>query len=94
MNISAGIILFTDTKVFLVHPGGPFFDKKDDGCWSIPKGILDDKEHPLDAAIREFTEETGLALSYDSSSYIELGEVRNKNNKTVKCFAVKTSGTE
>ncbi len=94
MSISAGIMLFTDSKLFLVHPGGPFFCNRDDGCWSIPKGILDDAEHPLEAALREFEEETGVTLDYPLSSFINIGEVKNKHYKTVKCFALRTEGME
>ena len=61
---SAGIVLFRDVsgyvEVLLVHPGGPFWANKDEGAWSIPKGEFEDGEHPLDAARREFEEETGI----------------------------------
>ena len=61
---SAGLMMYRywnrDLEVFLVHPGGPFWAKKDLGAWSIPKGEYMEGEHPLDAARREFQEETGL----------------------------------
>lgn len=63
---SAGILLYRKAgrpiEVFLVHPGGPFWAKKDDGAWSIPKGEFAEGEDPLPAAKREFQEETGFAL--------------------------------
>lgn len=74
-------------EVFLVHPGGPFFRKKDEGAWSIPKGLLEPSdEDPLDAARRELTEETGLPAP--EGSYVELGGVRQKGGKWVEAWAV------
>jgi 8-oxo-dGTP pyrophosphatase MutT (NUDIX family) len=64
---SAGLLLFRDAsgglEVLLVHPGGPFWSKKDEGAWSIPKGELGEGEDPLEAARREFEEETGAPAS-------------------------------
>jgi predicted NUDIX family NTP pyrophosphohydrolase len=86
---SAGIILyrFSDKvlEVLLVHPGGPFWAKKDKGVWSIPKGEFNDKENALEAAKREFEEELGSPVL--SADLIELAPVKSKNNKTVYCFA-------
>jgi len=66
---SAGILLYRFVQgapeVFLVHPGGPFWAKKDDGAWSIPKGEFVDGEDPLEAAKREFKEETGFGVEGD-----------------------------
>jgi predicted NUDIX family NTP pyrophosphohydrolase len=66
---SAGILMFRraagSVEVFLVHPGGPFWSKKDDGSWSIPKGLYQDDEEPLQAAKREFQEETGFSAPGD-----------------------------
>ena len=62
---SAGILIYRRTpelEVFLVHPGGPFWAKKDLGSWSLPKGEFEDDEDPLDAARRELAEETGFAV--------------------------------
>jgi predicted NUDIX family NTP pyrophosphohydrolase len=85
---SAGILLYRTTtkvlEVFLVHPGGPFWKNKDDGAWSIPKGEFDDGERPLNAAIREMKEETGVALDGD---FIELTPVKQKSGKLVYAFA-------
>ena len=69
----------------LVHPGGPFWARKDEGAWSIPKGILDENEDPLDAAKREFNEETGLEADGD---FIELGEVKQPSGKIVHAWAL------
>ena len=87
---SAGILLFRDSEaeleVFLVHPGGPFWAKKDAGAWSIPKGEYSGDEDPLAAAKREFEEETGVAIQGD---FISLGEVKQAGGKLVKAWAVK-----
>ncbi len=85
---SAGILLYRLThsklEVLLVHPGGPFWVKKDLHCWSIPKGEFTEEEGPLAAAIREFKEEIGIPLS---GNFIELTPIRQKNGKTVFCYA-------
>ena len=72
-------------EVFLVHPGGPFWAKKDEGAWSIPKGEFDDGEDPLKAARREFQEETGLA---PDGKFIELNPIRQKSGKFVYAWAI------
>jgi predicted NUDIX family NTP pyrophosphohydrolase len=88
---SAGILLYrmTDKKleVFLVHPGGPFWKNKDIGAWTIPKGEFDDKETPLEAAVREFQEETGHRLP---GPFHPLASIRQKGGKQV--FAWATAG--
>ena len=85
---SAGLLLFRTTngfvEVFLVHPGGPFFVKKDLGVWSIPKGEFD-AEEPFAAARREFEEETGFAIAGD---FIELPVIKQKGGKLVYAWAV------
>lgn len=87
---SAGLLLFRGSKdgleVFLVHPGGPFWARKDAGAWSIPKGEYSDDEDALAAAQREFQEETGVAVDGD---FISLGEVKQAGGKVVKAWAVK-----
>jgi predicted NUDIX family NTP pyrophosphohydrolase len=87
---SAGIVLYrsgTDgVEVLLVHPGGPFWAKKDAGAWSIPKGEYEDGEDPLACALREFEEETGTRLGSDD--LVELGSVRQKSGKQVTAWAV------
>ena len=75
----------SDLEIFLVHPGGPFFRKKDAGAWSIPKGELEGDENPLAAAQREFAEETGIVVPHDG--YIELGETRQAGGKRVLAWA-------
>jgi len=85
---SAGLLVYRSTEggieVFLVHPGGPFFAKRDDGVWSIPKGEVSGIDL-LSEAIREFTEETGQTIAGDFHS---LGSVRQKSGKEVFAWAV------
>jgi predicted NUDIX family NTP pyrophosphohydrolase len=85
---SAGILLFRRLppalEVFLVHPGGPFWAKKDEGAWSIPKGVYDAAEAAEAAARREFEEETGVAIV---ASLIPLGDFRQPGGKIVTAFA-------
>ena len=89
MKQSAGILLFRrkdqQLEFFLVHPGGPFFAKKDLGFWTVPKGELNEGEEALTAAIREFKEETGESLTGD---FIELTPIVQKGGKKVLCWAV------
>lgn len=89
MKQSAGILLYRRTtgtpEYFLVHPGGPFFAKKDAGWWTIPKGELMPGEEPLKAAIREFEEETGYR---PEGEFIPLQPVTQKGGKQVQCWAV------
>ena len=64
-NNTAGLLLYRrrgELEVFLVHPGGPFWSKKDAGAWSVPKGEINEGEDPFEAAKREFTEETGFPI--------------------------------
>jgi predicted NUDIX family NTP pyrophosphohydrolase len=84
---SAGIVLYRGAlEVLLVHPGGPFFAKRDDGVWSIPKGEYEDGEDPLQSALREFEEELGAPLEADDP--IELGTIVQRGGKRVTAFAV------
>jgi predicted NUDIX family NTP pyrophosphohydrolase len=81
---SAGVLLRrADGHVLLVHPGGPFWTKKDLGAWSIPKGEHDDSEDPEACARREFAEELGVT---PPASLVDLGTVRQKNRKEVRAF--------
>lgn len=88
---SAGILLFRrrgeETEFLLVHPGGPFWAKKDTGAWSIPKGQIEDEEEPRACAIRELEEELGKAPELDPEQLIELGSIRQKAGKTVEAWA-------
>jgi predicted NUDIX family NTP pyrophosphohydrolase len=72
-------------ELFLVHPGGPFFTKKDSGAWSIPKGLIEDDENRLATARREFTEETGVETPEEG--YVSLGEITQKSGKVVQAWA-------
>ena len=72
-------------EVLLAHPGGPLFARKDDGAWTIPKGLVEDGEDMLAAARREFEEETGFRAS--SGSFVPLGEIRQKSGKRVHAWA-------
>ena len=86
---SAGILLYKKSPdgvaVLLAHPGGPYWKNKDQGVWSIPKGEFEDGEKPLDAALREFKEETGIALRGD---FLELDPIKLKSGKTVYAWAL------
>jgi predicted NUDIX family NTP pyrophosphohydrolase len=88
---SAGILLFRrsggEVEFLLVHPGGPFWAKKDAGAWSIPKGQIEDDEEPRACAIRELEEELGPAPALDPEQLIELGSIRQKAGKTVEAWA-------
>ncbi|MDP1848491.1 MAG: NUDIX domain-containing protein, partial [Solirubrobacteraceae bacterium] len=91
MTTSAGLLLFRERddgalEVLLGHMGGPFWARKDEGAWSIPKGELDPGEEPLAAALREFAEELGHAPP--DGPVVELGEIRQKAGKRVVAFAV------
>lgn len=75
-------------EVFLIHPGGPFWAKKDAGAWSIPKGEINEGEDPLAAARREFSEETGFDAG---ENFIELEPIKQKGGKIVSAWAVEGS---
>jgi predicted NUDIX family NTP pyrophosphohydrolase len=87
-KISAGILLFRRTpagvEVMLVHPGGPFWAKKDLGAWSIPKGLADEGEELLEAAKREFLEETGMGVD---GAFLDLGAHKQPGGKTIAAWA-------
>lgn len=88
---SAGLLVHRSGAVgrefLLVHPGGPFWARKDDGAWSIPKGELDEGEEPLAAAAREFEEELGTPPP-DLTDALPLGEVRQAGGKIVVAWAI------
>jgi predicted NUDIX family NTP pyrophosphohydrolase len=88
---SGGILLFRylagRLQVMLVHPGGPYWENKDAGAWSIPKGLFEENEGPLEAARREFAEETGFAAQGD---FIALGELVQPSKKTVHAWALES----
>ena len=87
---TAGILLFRETpgglEVLLVHPGGPFWARKDDGAWSIPKGLVDEGEELLDAAKREFREETGGSPDGEA---IALDPLRQPSGKVLHAWAMR-----
>jgi predicted NUDIX family NTP pyrophosphohydrolase len=86
-KVSAGILLFrhraAGVEVMLVHPGGPFWAKKDLGAWSIPKGLIDESEDLLAAAKREFLEETGMRVD---GEFLDLG-THKQPGKTIVAWA-------
>ena len=88
---SAGILLYRragdDVEVLLGHMGGPLWSRKDEAAWSAPKGLYDDTEQPLDAAVREFTEELGLPLPVAVGSLQPLGELRQPSGKRLTLWA-------
>ena len=88
-EVSAGVLGWRRrggaAEFLLVHPGGPFWKKRDEGAWSIPKGRIDVDEDPLTAAVREFREETGLPVD---GAFTELAPLRQKGGKLVRCWMV------
>jgi predicted NUDIX family NTP pyrophosphohydrolase len=88
---SAGILMYRDSggelELLLVHPGGPFWAKKDKGAWSIPKGEYDEGEDPLTVAKREFKEELGSPAP--QGEFVALGELKQPSRKVITAFAVK-----
>lgn len=86
---SAGILVYrrraAGLEVFLVHPGGPFWAKKDYRAWSLPKGEFTETENPLEAAIREFREETGQSIRGD---FLPLTPAKQPSRKIIHAFAV------
>lgn len=86
---SGGILLFRRPagrlQVMLVHPGGPYWENKDAGVWSIPKGLFEENEAPLEAARREFAEETGFDAE---GEFISLGELVQPSRKVVHAWAL------
>ncbi|MBW8746104.1 MAG: NUDIX domain-containing protein [Acidobacteria bacterium] len=85
---SAGLLMYrlqhAVLKVFLVHPGGPYWSKKQAGHWTVPKGEFLDGEEPLAAAVREFREETGFEAE---APFLPLGSIRQKSGKMVEAWA-------
>lgn len=91
-QIAAGLLMcrkeHTELEFFLVHPGGPFFKKKDEGAWSIPKGLLENEEEILQTAQREFFEETGIK---PEPPFHSLGSLKLKSGKTIHAWSFKGS---
>ena len=90
-KLSAGLLVYRivdgEPQVLLVHPGGPYWARKDDGAWSLPKGEYEPGEDPLEVAFREFREELGLDPP-GSSSPTFLGEVRQPGGKRVSAWTL------
>lgn len=92
-KISAGLVMYkikeNNLKVFLIHPGGPYWKDKDLEAWSIPKGEVDnkDKNNLLETAKREFWEETGITPPKEDEKYQELGNITQKSGKIVHAWA-------
>jgi predicted NUDIX family NTP pyrophosphohydrolase len=88
---SAGILLYRfeagGPRVLLVHPGGPYWAKRDLGAWTIPKGEYEEGELARDCALRELGEELGAAPSLDVEALVDLGSVRQKSGKVVEAWA-------
>jgi predicted NUDIX family NTP pyrophosphohydrolase len=88
MKKSAGLLMYRDEggtlQVLLAHPGGPFWQARDEGAWTLPKGEYEDAEQALAAARREFAEETGFAVT---PPFIALGEVVQKSGKRIMAWA-------
>lgn len=87
--VSAGLLLYRrvvggGVEVFLAHPGGPFWARRDAGAWTIPKGLVEAGEDPLAAACREFEEETGIR---PQAPFLPLGSIRQKAGKVVHAWA-------
>src|SRR4029078_2885008 len=90
-EISAGLLAFRrgqDLEVLLAHPGGPFWARKDDGAWTIPKGLVEPGHTLLTTARREFNEETAID---DDGPFAPLAAVRQKSGKTVHAFLVEAA---
>jgi len=87
---SAGILLYRNSndrlEVLLIHPGGPYWRNRDQGAWMIPKGQIEEGEETLEAALREFQEETSFTLS-EKQTFIPLGPARLSSGKKVYAFA-------
>jgi predicted NUDIX family NTP pyrophosphohydrolase len=87
-NVSAGLLLYRRRQgklgLLLAHPGGPFWTQRDEGAWTIPKGLVKSGEEPLAAACREFEEETGVS---PTGPFRSLGSVRQKAGKLVYAWA-------
>jgi predicted NUDIX family NTP pyrophosphohydrolase len=85
---SAGLLMFRrragGAEVLLAHPGGPFWVRRDEAAWTLPKGEIGPGEDPLDAARREFLEETGFA---STPPFHPLGELRQKSGKRISAWA-------
>lgn len=90
-KLSAALLVYrvaadTTVEVLIVHPGGPFWAKKDDAAWSIPKGEYEEGEDPFACALREFEEELGSTPP--AGDFVDLGELRQPSGKRIRCWAI------
>src|SRR5438132_727596 len=94
-TLSAGILMYrrpaASLELFLVHPGGPFWMNKDEGAWSIPKGLFENGEDALVAAKREFQEETGFV---PDGHFVKLGEFKQPGGKIIHAWSVEGDAVE
>lgn len=90
-KVSAGLLMWKKVdgivKVLLVHPGGPYWKGKEEGCWDIPKGEVANGEEIFEAAKREFKEETGINPPKEKNRYLFLGKIKRKDGKEVNIWA-------
>ena len=88
-KVSAGLLMWRRRdeviEFLLAHPGGPYFARRDEGAWTIPKGAVEEGETPLQAARREFIEETGFDPG--DGPFVELGTIRQRSGKIVHAWA-------
>jgi len=95
MPTSAGLLMYQyhqqQLQIFLAHPGGPFYKNKDDGCWTIPKGLINENEDIQEAAKREFEEETGIIVS---GNLYSLEAIKYKNGKVLYAWAFENKTIE
>jgi predicted NUDIX family NTP pyrophosphohydrolase len=94
MEFSAGLLLYRhapELEVFLGHFGGPYWQNKDAGAWTIPKGLIEGDEAPFDAARREFEEETGIRPPSEKDAYVDLGTVKQSSRKRVAAWGVEAN---
>ncbi len=91
MPTSAGLLLYRRRggaiEVLLAHPGGPLFARRDEGAWTLPKGLIEAGETAMDVARREFREETGAEPPSDEAAYLSLGRIRQASGKVVHAWA-------
>lgn len=97
MKHSAGLLMYAQDnrglKIFLIHPGGPYWKKKDEHVWAFPKGQVEENEDIFEAAKREFEEETGIKI-LEKTDFLELGLIKLKSGKKIFAWAFSGTGQE